>query len=53
MELPMVQLGLGEGHINKAGPMPQPDGTIDTASRTLAHTGSLYVRSAANFTLGS
>ena len=39
-----VQLGLGEGPINKVGPMSQPRGIDGTASRTL---------SVANFTLGS
>ena len=31
-----VQLGLGEGPINEMGPLSQPCGPIDTASRTLA-----------------
>ena len=41
MEVPMglgVLLDLGEGLINKVGPMSQPRGTIDTASRALDHT---------------
>ena len=33
-----VQLGLGEGPINKVGPMSQPRSTIDVASRTLILT---------------
>ena len=32
------QLGLGEGPINKLGPMTKPLGTIDTASCTLIRT---------------
>ena len=36
-----VQLGLGEGPIGIVGPMSQPRGTIDTASRTLAHICTL------------
>ena len=35
-----VQLGLGEGPIDKVGPMSQPRGTIDTASRTLVPTNA-------------
>ena len=30
-----VQLGLGEGPVGIMGPMSQPRGTIDTATRTL------------------
>ena len=33
--------GPGGGAHLKMGPMPQPRGTIDTASRTLYHTYSL------------
>ena len=33
-----VKLGPGEGPIEIVGPMSQPRGTIDTASRTLDHT---------------
>ena len=35
------------------GPISPPRGTIDTASRTLLHTGTLSVCSVATFTLGS
>ena len=31
-------MGLGEGPINKVGPMSQPRGSTGTASRTLIHT---------------
>ena len=34
------QLGLGEGPIGLVGPISQPRGTIDTASRTLGHTNA-------------
>ena len=37
-----VQLGLGEGPINKVDPMSQPHSTIDTMLRMLAHTCTLY-----------
>ena len=39
-----VQLSLGDRPINKVGPMSQPRGTIDTASRMLYHTHALNVR---------
>ena len=35
------QLGQGEGPIGFVGPIPQPRGTIDTASLTLDHTNAL------------
>ena len=38
-----IQPGLGEGLINKVGPMSQPCGTIDTASLTLYYTHALNV----------
>ena len=41
----VFQLGLGEGPIGIVGPMSQPRGTIDTASRTLVHTCTLGVLS--------
>ena len=39
-----IQLGLGEGLVGIVGPISQPRGTIDTASRTLVHTRALNVR---------
>ena len=47
-----VQLGLGEGTINKVGPMSQLRGIIDTASLTLVHTHVIRCF-LANFILGS
>ena len=55
VEVPMesgVQLGLGEGPINKVGPMSQPRGTINTASRTLICTYPICIFQI-NFNLGS
>ena len=48
-----IQLGLGEGPIEKWDQCPNPVGIIGPASRRLAYTYALSAFSVANFNLGS